>query len=140
MIDEGVVSEIGQTQKGTPKAKIGDFWYYGGRGVNWTPGEIGKRLMIEWAPFGDKGLRGAKNWSLHPHQPGAAELKASKPEGLDVPVNGTLTQPEMAFISNTVAHAIEAKLIQNPNDISTWVSAAAHAIRHYGDVIPFSEP
>jgi hypothetical protein len=136
MIADGTLQEKGNTEKGTPKAKIDGTWYYGGRGVNFDNAQIGQKLIVEYQPFGDKGLRGVKNWSLHPHQPGAIP-KANGP--LDVPVN-TMTEGERAFASNVCAHAIDKGLIGAHTDLSTWVAAAIKALRHFEDEIPFSEP
>lgn len=42
----------------------------------------------------------------------------------------------MPFVSNTVAHAISAGLIQNPSQITAWANAAYVAAVRLGDDIP----
>ena len=136
MIEEGIVSERGVTEKGTPKIKAGAYWYYAGRGVDFASDIVGKKILIEYELFGDrKNLRSAKSWSLAPHQPGAAEMKAANGAvAPNDPVN-TLTEGERAAVSNWIRGLIDTQQIKL-EELDMAVAKCVHALRHWADWIP----
>jgi len=147
VIEEGIVSERGVTEKGTPKIKAGAYWYYAGRGVDFASDIVGKKILIEYELFGDrKNLRSAKSWSLAPHQPGAAEVAQNGlskgvptfplPQPITVPHDpNALSERESMAVSNWVRGLIDTQQIKL-EELDMAVAKCVHALRHWGDWIP----
>lgn len=117
---QGVVNEIGRSQKGTPKLKIDGKWYPAGR-LNIDGIQPGSRVEYEVGSF--QGQNGP-----------VACLNNVRPIAPPPAVNGKGTNSavsddaEMRFISNCVGQAIAAKTLIDPVDIAKWVAAARGAI------------
>lgn len=131
-VERGQVQAKEFTKNGKPKLKIGGNWYFAGRCdvSNLNPGQT---IEFEWAEFGEpnertgRKPRGLNNWGLinGSHGPTA---------GGPVPTNvlphpSSLDDADRPFISNIVAHAIQAGLIKEPEQLDKWALAAQGAMR-----------
>lgn len=128
---QGVIQAVEYSKKGAPKFKINNSWYYAGRckveGLH-----VGAEIEFESNLFGEQNnLNGLQWWK--PARGGGQSAPAGNPA--QRPSNGA-TAPSCApadalylpFISNTVAHAIQAGLIKAPADVTAWVLGAKAAM------------
>jgi hypothetical protein len=131
---QGVIQSVEYSKKGAPKFKINGAWYYAGRckveGLH-----VGAEIEFESKLFGDQNNLNSLEWwkparGGQPSQSGgnasnapqsrsngAAQASAPNPDVLILP-----------FISNTIAHAIQAGLIKQPQDLTGWVLCARAAL------------
>lgn len=134
---QGVIQAVEYSKKGAPKFKINNSWYYAGRckvdGLH-----VGAEIEFESNLFGEQNnLNGLQWWK--PVSGGARQNPGpesrSTGNAQQRPSNGP-TGPSSApadalylpFISNTVAHAIQAGLIKTPADVASWVLGAKAAM------------
>lgn len=129
---QGVIQGIEYSKKGAPKFKVNGAWYYAGRckveGLH-----VGAAIEFESKLFGDQNnLNGLEWWKpLQGGQPPQQQTNGAKAPGASTtgvptgPVPDALILP---FISNTVAHAIQAGLIKAPADLTQWVLSAKAAL------------
>jgi hypothetical protein len=139
---QGTVVSRGQSRNGKPIIVInsghGDQTYYPGKTdiAGLVPGDL---IEFESKAFGDKGnLYGLNKWKLiegaRKYPSSMAGLPAQPTPAVLPRENGMtsttgITEGERAFISNVVAHAIDAKLIVDPATMGIWAVAAKNAIR-----------
>lgn len=120
---QGVVNEIGRSQRGTPKLKIDGKWYPAGR-LNIDGIESGSRVEYEVGSFqGQNGPVACLN---------KVQIIAPASNGYGSPakVNPAVSDDaEMRFISNCVGQAIAAGTIKEPSQIPAWFSAAKAALK-----------
>jgi hypothetical protein len=112
------------TKNGAAKYQIDGGWYFLSRGVQNQGLEPGASINFKWEEFGDDRGRGRPrtitSWAPAQQQSSGrsnGSSSASTPDALILP-----------FISNTVAHAIQAGLIKTPADLLPWVIGAKLAI------------
>lgn len=87
---------------------------------------VGQTIDADIETFGKGGL-GIKKYRLD--APGAP-TQATGP----IPTGGQTAPWYMAFVSNTVAHAISAGRIEGPDGIKAWVLAAKQAAESMDDI------
>lgn len=132
----GTVQELGTTQKGSPKVKIGGTWHYPGRNCSTQGLSVGLEIDYQTKAFtaGDKVLSGLELWRVAGDAP--APLPAPKANGKAS--TGYIDPAHMPFVSNTVAHAIAAGLLKSPSEVRPWVEACHSALTFpFDDKIPF---
>jgi hypothetical protein len=118
MAIEGIVNEVGVTQKGSPKLKVNGEWYYAGK-CDVSSVKVGDSISMEVKSFGEAGnLWGIQKWAKLPTAPQAFLAKPSAVSG----------DAEQRFISNCVGQAITAGLIKTPAQITAWVLGAKRAL------------
>lgn len=139
----GIVGAKEINANGKQKICIDGQWYYGGN-TDVSNLNVGQRVDFEWNTFGaQNNLRGLQSWALTPNQPTQAEIDAAKPQerkpwagkgggggfargqdrGLEIDLQC------MRFLGQVVGSAIEAKQIQHPDSLKTWVQGAYEAIK-----------
>lgn len=133
---QGTIQAVGYSKKGAPKFKINNSWYYAGRckveGLH-----VGATIEFESNLFGEQNnLNGLQWWKPAQDNGQAQSQDRSQGYGAKAPgasTSGVPTGPApdaliLPFISNTVAHAIQAGLIKQPLDLLTWVVGARLAL------------
>lgn len=127
----GQVTEIGKTQKGKMKFKIGGQWYYEGRALSGSYPNPGQSVEVRYTLFGDKGdLRSLEVW--RPVSNGSAPVASvQSATGLD--------EASLRFISNVVGSAITAGAIKDPGQVNSWFQSAKAALSGKAADIPFDD-
>jgi hypothetical protein len=145
---QGVIQAMEYSKKGAPKFKINNSWYYAGRckveGLH-----VGAEIEFESNLFGEQNnLNGLQWWKpVRGGQPAQAQDRANG-YGAKAPAASTTGVPTgpvpdaviLPFISNTVAHAIQAGLIKTPEDLTGWVMGARAALSAKATARPESRP
>jgi hypothetical protein len=129
---QGVIQSIEYSKKGAPKFKINGAWYYAGRCKVDTL-HVGAEIEFESNLFGEQNnLNGLQWWK--PTQGGkpsgnTSNAPQNRPNGASAPAAVPSTDALiLPFISNTIAHAIQAGLIKSPEDLTGWVMGARAAL------------
>jgi len=136
------VTEIGKTQKGTPKLKLNGTWVFAG---NLTiDGIVVGRDIEYWVkPFkmaNGKSIDMLEAWLPSKPLPVAStptDVPPVVPQGSrEIPANYALgngaesiPEAEMRYISNEIAALITANVIKAPADIRTWVLALRASLK-----------
>lgn len=120
-VNTGTVQAKEFSKNGKPKLKVDGKWYFAGR-CDVSSVQAGQRIEFEWSEFGEpnaKGFRpkGMSNWRL---------VTAQTPSA----ATGNQDDADRPFISNVVAHAIQAGCIKAPEEIEKWAVAAQRAMRN----------
>jgi hypothetical protein len=135
-VPSGIVMNIGKSRSGKPTVTI-DTQIYSASSVDLSGLSIGDKVEFDSA---SSVYNGATVWFLNGYKvlqsaykegPSASVKPAGHPPVHD---NGFgeykgITDAERPFISNCVAHAIAAGVIEEPEQIEKWVSAAKNALR-----------
>jgi hypothetical protein len=128
MITEGLVQEIGRTEKGNPKAKINGEWFFGSPRVDLSTLQVGSRVGVEYELFGPKNnLKGIKSWGVLPVGNPTSPVNATPPVGQPLAPQPHIEEHVLRFVSNVVGQAIAAGAIKTPAEISPWYNAALDA-------------
>jgi hypothetical protein len=133
---EGRVEEIGQTQKGSRKLKIGGEWYFEGR-TNTSDVLVGDMLQVEYNTFGEhNNLRGIQGWNK---VGGIADKSAPVPrfapkEGAPAPTpqptaSVVLLEGERIYCCALVQAAIGAGKVQDPSELTKWAQGAYESLQ-----------
>lgn len=129
---QGVIQAVEYSKKGAPKFKVNGAWYYAGRckveGLH-----VGAEIEFESKLFGDQNnLNGLEWWKPagggQPPQDRTNGAKAPGASATGVPTGPVPDALILPFISNTIAHAIQAGLIKQPQDLTGWVLCARLAL------------
>lgn len=116
----GTVQELGRSRAGKPTVKVDGKLYFAGK-CNIDGLQVGSKIDFTSNSFttdSGKELWGLQSWK--PVSNGAAPAQHS-PTALD--------DADRPFISNVVAHAIQAGHIKTPAEIAGWARAAQRALR-----------
>jgi hypothetical protein len=134
-IKQGVLSQAQVSQSGkSMSCCIDDVWY---SCSNFSVADFkGKMLSFETSDSSYNGK--LMHWinSFHGVDGGSADgvpvvnepIRYQHPPSTVGVTGSPVHEPPMAFISNTVAHAIAAGLIKTPHDVETWSIACTDAI------------
>lgn len=128
---QGVIQAIEYSKKGAPKFKVNNSWYYAGRCKVDTL-HVGAEIEFESKTFGEQNnLNGLEWWK--PALSGQSAPAANTAQRPSNGVSGAVSAPSpealyLPFISNTVAHAIQAGLIKFPAELTAWVLGAKAAM------------
>jgi hypothetical protein len=131
----GIVNEIGTTQAGKPKVKIGEVWFYPGR----CPIDgmvVGKTIEYFCSPFktsSGKELMGLESWTPTIPQ---APLPNDAPGAANAPLN----EAELRFVSNVVGSAVAGGSCKTPSEVRSWFLSAKAALRppdEFDDEVPY---
>jgi len=141
---QGVISEANMSQSGkSVSVKVGNTWY--SCKLMGIQQDVGKQISFVTTDsfWNDKTM----HWINEYHELGtpsgdALATHAPQQQATNIPQQQQTyvvppraeefktpsVEPPMAFISNTVAHAIQAGAIKQPTDVNAWVVAANAAI------------
>ena len=153
-----LVEQVTMSKSGKAlRVLLGGTWYNASltSGLN---GQVGKYIEAEiqihekfgpgiqgWKPAG---TQAPSQTTAAPQLPPPPPANPSPPAAAAVPTTrepiyaqpapiGTVAPWFMPFVSNVVAHAIQAGLIKEPAQIRAWLIAAKTAATAHGDGIPF---
>jgi hypothetical protein len=123
--------ELGMSQNNKPKVKIDNLWYSAAR-TDISGMQPGMKIEFEGNQFTtDSGRQmwGLNKWKVMRNAVTGAPQQASNGGVLPFSVTGPgLDVTMLPFISNTIAHAIQAGLIKTPADLAPWVMGAKTAL------------
>ena len=129
---QGTVTKFGTTKNGKQTIYIDEKMYFVGRCdvAGLQPGDL---ISFEAHAFSDDGkLWGLDKWGKLPNGNGAmVPLARVESRPVHTIPTGSRDEPVRTdpAISNWIAHAIQAGLIKDPEDIEKWVSAARNALK-----------
>jgi hypothetical protein len=140
-MQQGTITELGQSKSGKPKVKISGTWYSIGTTHGLQPGSTIEFEAHEFQ-YNGKQFWGIDKFGLVGQPPTAsvalpqavyAPMKPNTaPIGASPPMSSPAgyTEPERMFLSNVVAAAISSGKVTDPLDLPAWMNAALYALRN----------
>lgn len=124
----GQITEAKMSKSGkTLGLKVNGQWY-STKDFHWQA-QVGQNVQFESAyqPIGDGGITWANNIAFHQGGP-SGPATPTRPSAPVAKKQAERTLADITYLlpitSNTVAHAIQAGLIEKPNDVKAWARAA----------------